>query len=120
MSLTPLTGPPPISLNSVALAAQGLRCHLSEFEFTPPLGGASLWVRAPKGLDGSELALAARTHGVLIEPGNVFFAQPPSPCPFFRLRLSSIAPGKIDAGLKALGDAVDDLARARGLQRNAR
>jgi GntR family transcriptional regulator / MocR family aminotransferase len=72
-------------------------------------------VRAPKGLDGGELALAARQHGVLIEPGDVFFASPPYPCPYFRLRLSSIAPAKIDAGLRALAEAARELSRARGV-----
>jgi GntR family transcriptional regulator / MocR family aminotransferase len=98
-------------------AAAGLRKHLPEFEFTMPQGGASIWVRAPAWMDGGELAAAARVHGVLIEPGDAFFAAPPSPCPYFRLRLSSIAPAQIDAGLHALGQAVADLSRARGVPR---
>jgi GntR family transcriptional regulator / MocR family aminotransferase len=102
------------------LAVAGLRKHLPEFEFTMPQGGASIWVRAPAWMDGTELAAAARVHGVLIEPGDVFFAVPPTPCPFFRLRLSSIAPAQIDAGLRALGQAVADLSRARGVQPAAR
>jgi GntR family transcriptional regulator/MocR family aminotransferase len=56
----------------------------------------------------------ARRHGVLIEPGEVFFVQPPYPCPFFRLRLSSIAAPQIAAGIRALAMAVDELAQARG------
>jgi GntR family transcriptional regulator / MocR family aminotransferase len=99
----------------MALAAAALRQHLPDFSFTLPRGGASIWVRTPKGLDGGELALAARAYGVLIEPGDVFFASPPYPCPFFRLRLSSIAPAKIDAGLRALAAAARELSRARGV-----
>jgi GntR family transcriptional regulator / MocR family aminotransferase len=45
----------------------------------------------------------------------VFFASPPYPCPYFRLRLSSIAPAKIDAGLRALAEAAKELSRARGV-----
>lgn len=86
----------------VQLAAQALRRHLPSCRFTLPQGGASIWVQLPDGLDGGELALAARAQGVLIEPGDVFFLRPPRPCPYFRLRLSSIAPGLIDAGLQAL------------------
>ena len=56
----------------------------------------------------------ARSHGVLIEAGDVFFAKPPYPCPFFRLRLSSIAAAQIPAGIRALGLAVEELAQARG------
>jgi GntR family transcriptional regulator/MocR family aminotransferase len=49
----------------------------------------------------------------------VFFAKPPYPCPFFRLRLSSIAASQIPAGIRALGIAVEELALARGEKRPA-
>ena len=98
----------------LALAAQALREHLGDFEFTLPQGGASIWVRAPQWVDASELALIARNHGVLIEAGEFFFAKPPYPCAFFRLRLSSIAAAQIPAGIRALAMAVDELAQARG------
>ena len=99
--------------------AQALRQHLPDFEFTLPQGGASIWVRSPPWVDGTELAAIARHHGVLIEPGDVFFAKPPYPCPFFRLRLSSISAAQIPAGIRALGLAVDELARARGEPRTS-
>jgi len=54
---------------------------------------------------------------VLIEAGDVFFVKPPYPCPFFRLRLSSIAAAQIPAGIRALGAAVEELALARGEER---
>ena len=98
----------------LAAAAQALRQHLPDFEFTLPQGGASIWVRAPAWVDAAELASIARGHGVLIEAGDVFFAKPPYPCPFFRLRLSSIPAAQIPAGIRALGLAVDELALARG------
>jgi GntR family transcriptional regulator / MocR family aminotransferase len=103
----------------IALAAAALRKHLPDFDFALPRGGASIWVRAPQWVDAAELARAAQRQGVLIEAGDVFFASPPYPCPFFRLRLSSIAPSLIDDGLKALGRAVADLAAARGMPRGA-
>ena len=101
----------------IALCAQALRQHLPQVVFELPRGGASLWLRGPEWLDSAELAVAARAHGVLIEPGAVFFDQPPSPCPYFRLRLSSIAPGLIDAGIQALARAMAQLAQARGTGR---
>jgi GntR family transcriptional regulator / MocR family aminotransferase len=96
------------------LAAVALQTHLPEFEFSLPQGGASIWVRAPAWVDGAELALMARGHGVLIEAGDVFFGKPPYPCPFFRLRLSSIPAVQIPDGIAALGQAYQELARARG------
>lgn len=103
----------------LALVAQGLRRHLPEFEFSLPQGGASVWVRAPAWVDASELALMARRHGVLIEPGDVFFAQPPYPCPFFRMRVSSLSSARIEKGIAALAAAVAELAAARGAQPRA-
>ena len=78
-----------------------------------------MWVRAPDWIDSSELALMARSHGVLIEAGEVFFISPPYPCPYFRLRLSSIAAEQIGEGIRALGMAVDELAQARGTRRRS-
>jgi GntR family transcriptional regulator/MocR family aminotransferase len=102
----------------VALAAEALRDVLPDFEFTLPQGGASIWVRAPAWVDAAELAAMARAHGVLIEAGDVFFAKPPYPCPFFRLRLSSIGGAQIRAGIEALAVAVGELAQARGETRS--
>ncbi len=104
----------------IARAADALRMHLPDFSFTLPQGGASIWVHAPPWVDSADLSLTARRHGVLIEPGDVFYARRPSPCPCFRLRLSSIAPAQIDAGMRALSQAVDELARARGARREPR
>ncbi len=101
----------------VAQVARALREHLPDFAFELPRGGASMWVRTPPWVDGGELASIAQRHGVLIEPGDVFFQQPPYPCPFFRLRLSSIATDRIGDGIAALARAVDELAQARGERR---
>ncbi len=101
----------------VARAAQALARHMPDFGFALPQGGASMWVRAPQWLDADALAATARRHGVLIEPGSAFFATPATPCPFFRLRLSSIAADRIDAGIAALSLAVDELAQSLGVRR---
>lgn len=93
---------------------EALHRHLPDFAFRRPAGGSSVWVTAPAWADASELAQVARRHGVLIEPGDVFHLRPPYPCRPFRLRLSSIASGAIEDGVKALARAVDELARARG------
>ncbi|PZP98021.1 MAG: GntR family transcriptional regulator [Variovorax paradoxus] len=101
----------------VQLLARALRTQLPDFAFDLPRGGASMWVRAPAWVDGAELATIAQRHGVLIEAGDVFFQHPPYPCPYFRLRLSSIATERIADGIAALAKAVDELATARGARR---
>lgn len=96
---------------------EALRLALPDFQFELPTGGASVWVRAPAWVDTAELALMARAQGVLIEAGEVFFMHPPYPCPYFRLRLSSIALDQIGPGIHALARAVQALAQARGVER---
>ncbi|OYU13367.1 MAG: GntR family transcriptional regulator [Comamonadaceae bacterium PBBC1] len=96
---------------------ESLRRELPDFQFELPTGGASVWVRAPDWVDTAELALMAREQGVLIEAGEVFFMHPPYPCPYFRLRLSSIGLDQIGPGIRALALAVHALAQARGVPR---
>lgn len=68
-------------------------------------GGTSLWVSAPGGFDSAALADAARRRGVLIEPGAVFFEQPPQPCALFRMGYGSIDAGRIPEGVARLDEA---------------
>ena len=103
----------------LAVLAQALREFMPDFHFRLPQGGASVWVSAPAWADAAELGQIARSHGVLIEPGDVFFIAPPYACRHFRLRLSSIPAGQIAAGVRALSLAADELAHARGATRRA-
>jgi GntR family transcriptional regulator/MocR family aminotransferase len=102
-----------VLLQRMRATMQAMAQHLPEFVCTQAQGGASVWVTAPAWLDGGTLALRAQQQGVLIEPGDVFFAQPERPCPFFRLRLSSIDVPKIDPGIRVLRGVVDAMARER-------
>ena len=96
-------------LQRLALVNDAMARHLPDFSFTLPQGGASIWVRAPEGLDATALAEMAQQHGVLIEAGDVFFSRPPVPCPYFRMRMSSIPMQQIEAGVAALARAVRQL-----------
>lgn len=96
-----------------------MRHFLPDFRFELPSGGALIWVEGPPSLDCNQLAAAARRHGVLIEPGDVFFVQPPFPCPYFRLRLSSIAADQIRSGIRALA-MVGHVEASQDLTANSR
>ena len=96
-------------LQRLERAGEALQRHLPDFRFQLPRGGASIWVQAPDSIDSAELAVVARQFGVLIEAGEVFFMQPPKPCAYFRLRISSIGLNQIDAGIAALARAVKKL-----------
>jgi len=96
-------------LQRLVRVGDALQQHLPAFRFQLPRGGASIWVQAPAHIDSAELALVAQQFGVLIEPGEVFYMHPAKPCAFFRLRISSIGMGQIDAGIAALARAVKTL-----------
>lgn len=81
-----------------ALARWLPECSVSQAD-----GGSGAWVQGPVGLDATALAHAALARGVLIEPGNVFFASPTAAqrrC--FRMGYSAITSEAIEAGVREL------------------
>jgi GntR family transcriptional regulator/MocR family aminotransferase len=83
-----------------------LERYLPDFDVSYGIGGSSLWVKGPAGLDSRALAIAAREAGVLIEPGDVFFQRDDLPKQYFRLGFSSIPVTRIEPGIKILGEIV--------------
>ena len=69
-------------------------------------GGSSVWVRLPYGTDAALLAQKLRAEGVLIEPGDPFFAGPDKPKNFMRLAYSSIPAARIPEGIRLIAKAV--------------
>jgi len=70
-------------------------------------GGSSFWVRAPGGIDTAALATRLRARGVLIEPGNPFFAGQDSPDNCFRLAYSSIPASRIPEGVARIAREIE-------------
>ncbi len=79
-----------------------LRRHAPALRFVDARGGSALWVQAPRGADTRELAVRALAQGIVIEPGDVFFAGSRPPRNFMRLGYSSIAADRIEPGVRAL------------------
>ena len=79
-----------------------LRRHAPGLRFTEARGGSALWVQAPRGVDTRELASRALAQGIVIEPGEVFFAGSRPPRNFVRLGYSSIPTERIDEGVRRL------------------
>ena len=77
-----------------AIAEYGL-----EIASGPQSGGSSFWMRAPEHVDTKDLALRLHKHGVVIEPGHVFFANSDAPKNFYRLAYSSIPVKRIEKGI---------------------
>ncbi len=85
---------------AVALARQ-----LPEVAVATAPGASSCWLRFPDGDDTRTIAAAAERRGVLIEPGDVFFAGDRPPCQYARLGYASIATERIEPGIAALAAA---------------
>ncbi len=85
--------------------------HLPECRITPVRGGGSCWVQLPDHVSARELAVVAAEHGVLVEPGDIFFQSPVAPGNFVRLGYQSIPTSKITQGVQALAEAMRGIGR---------
>ncbi|SIT40670.1 Transcriptional regulator, GntR family with aminotransferase domain [Paraburkholderia piptadeniae] len=88
------------------LLMASLDAHMPEARYVPVTGGASCWVEGEPWLDATRLAEDAQAHGVLIEPGNVFFMTGLEHQQCFRMGFSAIKPEKIDAGVQTLARVI--------------
>jgi GntR family transcriptional regulator/MocR family aminotransferase len=77
------------------ILSASLRQYLPSVAFREPYGGSALWAAAPRGTRMDEVARKAASHGVLFDPGEVFFAATASADNYFRLGFSSISTGDI-------------------------
>lgn len=93
--------------------AQILRTALSEL--TPMLkpvsahGGSALWVSAPKQIDTRALAQRLYEKGVIIEPGDIFFAANRPPRHHVRIGYSSIPKERIEDGVCIIANELKQL-----------
>jgi DNA-binding transcriptional MocR family regulator len=84
----------------------GLHRHLPELAGHPvPRGGLHLWVRLPDGVDDLALTAAAAAEGVIVQPGQPWFAAEP-PGPHLRLTYAAAAPQQMDEACRRLARAV--------------
>jgi len=78
-----------------------------------PAGGVTVWVESPEPLDGAKLAREAQRHGVIIERGDIFFADPRAGRHCFRLGYSAIPLEAIEPGIRVLGQLLREQRRTR-------
>mgnify|MGYP003672280213 FL=1 len=69
-------------------------------------GGSSFWMRAPDQVDTTKLAATLAGSGVLIEPGQPFFAANDPPKNYYRLAYSSIPSTRIPDGIARIAAAI--------------
>lgn len=96
-----------------AVVLQALARYAPQCTVIPLSGGGSCWVRLPDKVKAATLADRAALHGVLIEPGDVFFISNKPAGNYIRLGYQSIDAGAIDAGIKALAQVLNQLQEER-------
>ncbi len=87
-----------------AIAEHGLHIACPE-----AAGGSSIWMKAPKGINTTQLAETLRADQVIIEPGRAFFAQNDDNHQFYRLAYSSIPAERIPEGINRIAKAIQNL-----------
>jgi len=80
-----------------------LRRHAPMLAPVTARGGSAVWVTGPPALDGRVLAQGLYQSGVVVEPGDVFYATARQHRNQMRIGYSSIATDRIDAGIGLLG-----------------
>ena len=88
-----------------------LALHAPSLVPTSAQGGSALWVSARKGVDTRELAMRLYREGVVVEPGDVFFAGPRPPKHYLRIGYSSITADRIDAGVQVIARQLSSIGR---------
>jgi GntR family transcriptional regulator/MocR family aminotransferase len=86
---------------------EALNEHVSWAVDGPP-GGVSIWLTGPPALDCVELRDRALQHGVVIEPGDVYFTDPAAHRNHVRLGFAALAPEAIEPGVAILGRLIRD------------
>lgn len=84
-------------------------CLAAEFEeavsLHVPEGGFFLWLSFKENVSALEIARLAKEQGVLVVPGEQFFAGNQAPAPFLRLCFSYSNEQEIARGVRALAAA---------------
>lgn len=93
--------------------AERLPQLLPGYRIRRDFGAKSFWIEGPPDLDCRDLVARARAQGVLVEAGDIFFADPERGRRFFRMGFTSIPVQRIAAGLQRLAELVPPADRDR-------
>jgi GntR family transcriptional regulator/MocR family aminotransferase len=84
-----------------------MRKHFpADVRWTRPEGGLVVWVTLPQGVDAEETAVEARTHGVLVSSGDLFFIRS-GPRTNLRMVFGQAGLADIEKGIRILGRILD-------------
>jgi len=83
--------------------------HLPGWARPIGFGGSSVWLRGPIELNSGKVAELALDEGVVVEPGNIYFADPDKGKCHMRLGFSSIPNERIRPGIERLASVIRGL-----------
>lgn len=92
-----------------AILSAALDRHFPGWAPESRFGGTSCWLTGPASLHAQRLATAALKKGVLVEPGDIFFADPQGHDNHFRMGFSSIPTDRIERGVEILATLYRDI-----------
>ena len=95
--------------NNWLLTTDAVRTYLPQCRLLPVNGGTSCWVKGPDNLNCYELQSVAKANGILIEVGDIAFAERNGPKHYFRLGFTVIDPQKIAPGIRKLGELIEKI-----------
>lgn len=84
--------------------------------WTQPEGGFFLWLTLPQSVLAQPVKQAALQNGVLVAAGNGFFVNPNDGDHNLRLAFSFAAPAHIEAGIRILGQVIEQLSTSKVAQ----
>ena len=83
-----------------------LLSEIPGISFTVPEGGLSVWVRLKNGINDRRVTYAAERAGVLVMPGNIFFAEGSRGESYLRLSFSSVSDEELRLGMTRFADVM--------------
>jgi GntR family transcriptional regulator/MocR family aminotransferase len=99
---------------------QALELHAPSLRPVSAQGGSALWTTANTGVDTRELAQRLYLQGVVVEPGDVFFAGARVPRRHLRIGYSSIPVDRIEAGVCLIAQALAEIESGSDLRARRR
>ncbi|MGI9382016.1 MAG: PLP-dependent aminotransferase family protein [Methyloligellaceae bacterium] len=96
-----------------SVMADALKRHLPDCRWQSKPGSSGFWIRCPEAIDTRVLERTAMRHGILIEPGDIYFLSETPPRNYMRLAFSSAATDRIEPGIRRLGRLMREFSQGR-------
>ncbi len=89
-----------------AMLLRQIEIELPDCRPTMTSGGSAIWLKLPPGVSSRLVQEEALKHGVVVEVGDVHFAQPSPDKSFIRLGFGAISTDAIPPGIARLRDVI--------------